>query len=53
MGLLTADRLDIYDQDLENYSTLDGTQGAQKVLQQSDGSAMLIANAADWLYLPQ
>ena len=39
--------------DLENYSTLDGTQGAQKVLQQSDGSAMLIANAAAWLYLPQ
>ena len=53
VGLLTADRLDIYDQDLENYSTLDGTQGAQKVLQQSDGSAMLIANAAAWLYLPQ
>ena len=53
VGLLTADRLDIYDQDLEPYSTLDGTQGAQKVLQQSDGSAMLIANAAAWLYLPQ
>ena len=53
VGLLTADRLDIYDQDLEPYSALEGTQGAQKVLQQSNGSAMLIANAAAWLYLPQ
>ena len=53
VGLLTADRLDVYDQDLEPYSTLEGTQGAQKVLQQADGSAMLIANAAAWLYLPQ
>ena len=53
VGLLTADRLDVYDQDLALYSALEGTQGAQKVLQQSDGSAMLIANAAAWLYLPQ
>lgn len=53
VGLLTADRLDVYDQDLAPYSTLEGTQGAQKVLQQSDGSAMLIAGAAAWLYLPQ
>ena len=53
VGLLTADRLDVYDQNLEPYSTLEGTQGAQKVLQQADGSAMLIANAAAWLYLPQ
>ena len=53
VGLLTADRLDVYDQDLEPYSTLEGTQGAQKVLQQADGSAMLIANAAAWIYLPQ
>ena len=53
VGLLTADRLDVYDQDLEPYSTLEGTQGARKVLQQSNGSAMLIAGAAAWLYLPQ
>ena len=53
VGLLTADRLDVYDQDLETYSTLEGTQGARKVLQQSNGSAMLIAGAAAWLYLPQ
>lgn len=40
VGVLTADRLDIYSQDLELYNTLNGTQNAQKVLQRSDGSAM-------------
>ena len=53
VGLLTAGRLDVYDQDLEPYSALEGTQGAQKVLQQSNGSAMLIAGGSAWLYLPQ
>ena len=52
MALLTADRLDIYNQDLEVYSTLEGTQGAQTVLQQSDGSAMLIDSTTARLYVP-
>ena len=52
VALLTADRLDIYNQDLEAYSTLEGTQGAQTVLQQSDGSAMLIDSTTARLYVP-
>ena len=52
VALLTADRLDIYNQDLEVYSTLEGTQGAQTVLQQSDGSAMLIDSTTAHLYVP-
>lgn len=52
VALLTADRLDIYNQDLEVYSTLEGTQGAQTVLQQSDGSAMLIDITTARLYVP-
>ena len=43
VGVLTADRLDVYNQSLESYSTLDGTQGAQSVLLRDDGSAMLLS----------
>ena len=50
---ITADRLDIYSQDLELYNTLNGTQNAQKVLQRSDGSAMLIDSTTARLYVPQ
>lgn len=52
-SLLTADRLDIYTSDLSPYSTLNGTQSAQKVLQRSDGSVMLIGSTTAHLYLPQ
>ena len=53
IGLLTADRLDIYNQDLECYNTLTGTQSARTVLQQSDGSAMLIDSTTARIYVPQ
>ena len=53
VGVLTADRLDIYNQQLELYNTLEGTQGAQRVLQRSDGTAMLIDGTAARLYIPQ
>ena len=53
IAVLTADRLDIYDQDLTVYSSLTGTQGARQVLQRSDGSAMLIDGETARLYLPQ
>ena len=42
-----------YSQDLELYNTLNGTQNAQKVLQRSDGSAMLIDSTTARLYVPQ
>lgn len=53
VGVLTADRLDIYNPDLTIYHTLDGTQSARKVLQRSDGSAMLLNNDTARIYLPQ
>ena len=53
ISLLTADQLNIYDQDLSLYNTLDGTQSARKVLQRSDGSAMLIDNSTARIYVPQ
>ncbi len=52
VGLLTADRLDIYTQDLQLYATLEGTQGARRVLMRPDGSAMLIGSETANLYLP-
>lgn len=52
IAVLTADRLDIYTQDLEIYSTLEGTSGARRVLVRSDGSAMLIGSETAHLYLP-
>lgn len=53
VAVLTANRLDIYDQDLSLYNTLESTQSARKVLQRSDGSAMLMDSSTARLYLPQ
>ncbi len=52
VAVLTADRLDIYTQDLDTYATLEGTDGAQKVLMRSDGSALLIGSETAHLYVP-
>ncbi|MEG2096785.1 MAG: DUF5711 family protein [Pseudoflavonifractor sp.] len=52
LSVLTADRLDIYTKDLELYSSLTGTQGARKVLQRPDGSALLIGSETARLYIP-
>lgn len=51
-AVLTADRLDIYDQDLTLYATLEGTQGARQVVQRSDGSALLLGASSARLYVP-
>ena len=51
--VLTADQLDIYDQDLSVYHSLEGTQSARKALQRSDGSVLLIGNDTARVYLPQ
>lgn len=53
VGVLTADRLDIFDQELNLYHTLDGTQSARKALQRSDGSVLLIGSNTARVYLPQ
>ena len=52
IGVLTADRLDIYTRDLALYSSLEGTSGARRVLMRADGSAMLIGSETAYLYLP-
>lgn len=51
-AVLTADRLDIYTRDLQLYSSLSGTQGAQRVLLREDGSAILISSGTARLYVP-
>ena len=52
VAVLTADRLDIYTQNLDSYATLEGTDGAQKVLMRSDGTALLIGSESAHLYVP-
>lgn len=51
-AVLTGDRLDIYTQDMELYSTLDGTQGARNMLLMPDGSAILISSDSARFYVP-
>ena len=53
VALLTADRLDIYDQDLSVYHSLEGTRSARKAIQRSDGSVLLIGSDTARVYLPQ
>ena len=52
VAVLTADRLDIYTQDLSLYKTLEGTSGARKVLMREDGTALLIGSETAHLYVP-
>lgn len=52
VAVLTGDRLDIYTDKLELYSTLDGTQGARTVLLMPDGSAILISVDSAGFYIP-
>ncbi len=52
VAVLTANRLDIYTQDLDTYATLEGTNSARKVLLREDGSALLIGNGTAHLYVP-
>lgn len=52
VAVLTADRLTIYTSDLTPYASLDGVQGARKVLMRSDGTAMLISGDTARLFIP-
>ena len=52
VAVLTGDRLDIYTSDLTLYNSLEGTQGARKVLMMKDGSAILISNESAGYYVP-
>lgn len=52
VAVLTGDRLDIYTQELELYSSLKGTKGARTVLLMPDGSAILISADSAGFYIP-
>lgn len=52
VAVLTADRLDIYTQDLNLYNTLEGTNGAKQVLMRDDGTALLVDSGTAHLYVP-
>ena len=52
IAVLTANRLDIYNQDLDLYATLEGTDGAKEVLMREDGSALLISSDTAHLFVP-
>ena len=52
LAVLTGDRLDIYTDQLELYSTLKGTRGARTVLLMPDGSAILVSADNAGFYIP-
>lgn len=52
LAVLTGDRLDIYTDELELYSSLKGTQGARTVLLMQDGSAILVSADSAGFYVP-
>jgi hypothetical protein len=52
LSVLTGDKSTTYLSNLSIYNELDGTQGAQEVLQRDDGSAFLVSSTAAWLCIP-
>lgn len=51
-AVLTGDRLDIYTTDMTLYASLEGTQGARKVVLMADGSAILISADSASFFVP-
>ncbi|MCI9577265.1 MAG: hypothetical protein HFF98_00300 [Oscillibacter sp.] len=52
LAVLYADRLAVYNSDLQPYATLQGTGEAREVLMRSDGSALLLSGNSASLFLP-
>lgn len=52
IAVLTGDRLDLYTDNLELYTSLEGTQGARGVLLMKDGSAILLSSGSASYYVP-
>lgn len=52
LAVLYADRLVIYNQDLQVYASLNGTDFASGVLMRPDGSALLLSASSARLFLP-
>lgn len=52
VAVLYADRLVVYNQDLQTYASLHGTDYAKEVLMRPDGSALLLSAESASLFLP-
>ena len=52
VAVLYGDKLTIYNQELQEYAALTGTDYAKKVLMRQDGSALLLASESARLFLP-
>ena len=52
LAVLYLDRLVIYNQALETYASLAGTESIRDVLVRSDGSALLLSSEYAKLFLP-
>ena len=52
LAVLYADRLEVYNQDLQTYATLRGTGDARDVLMRPDGSVLLLSAGSAILFLP-
>lgn len=52
LAVLYLDRLVIYNQALETYASLRGTESARSVLMRADGSALLLSSESAKLFLP-
>lgn len=52
LAVLYADRLIVYNQDLQVYASLQGTGYAKEILVRTDGSALLLSGESAGLFLP-
>lgn len=52
LAVLYTDRLVVYNQDLQVYASLNGTDYAREVLMRTDGSVLLLSSESAGLFLP-
>ena len=52
LAVLYADRLEVYNQDLQPYAALRGIGSAREVLMRPDGSVLLLSGGSASLFLP-
>lgn len=52
LAVLYADRLAVYNQDLQLYATLQGTGGVREALMRPDGTVLLVSASSASLFLP-
>ncbi len=52
LAVLYADRLVVYNQDIQPYASLQGTGNTRQVLMRPDGSVLLLSAGSASLFLP-